>query len=464
MQSFVTYVKNILSEAGGNKFTTSAISSFLASVKDDESRRLTEDDLRLWVVNMMLSGFKKSTRKRYFGKLSTLYGEWTTDGVTSPFGKVSDVIDSDLETAGGQADYNLDIVPRLLKKTGDFSGWEYINVFFYLLFDVEATMTDAINLRFDSTLPELLQIDTVIEAMRETRQIKYVFGLNRGAKREPQLLRELTADLCATLSMEGMRFGEKFSRKSITAIWIAAALRCRIPVGEICGIVRDMPDEYAFLSLIKPCPISEARKAAILKTVADSINNQTNHWFVMRMRQGYTPDDIKDAIIKKTKGVYDLMSFYYPTRTVVREGKGKKKIREEVPYIPGIMFFRTRRDQVAPLFGKIGDMAWCYRLSNSPDSPYSTISGKEMEAFQRHIGKFTDDIKMELVTDGENTFGVDDVVKINGGMLAGNIGVITAVHNQDGTVTYSLKLSTDSAFKWTVVEVENIFVEPSPNT
>lgn len=256
-----------------------------------------------------------------------------------------------------------------------------------------------------------------------------------------------------------MKFGGAFSRESITAIWIAAALRCRIPLGDIRALVRTLPTEYSFLSIIDPTPLTDTRKASILKVVADSINDKTRQWFVMRMRSGRTPDDIRQAIEYNVPDLYGDTSFFYPTRVRYREGKGKKMVKEEVPYIPGILFFKTRRDRVGKLFSKIGDMAWCYKYTNTPGSPYSTISRREMEKFQRHIGKFSDDIKMELVTDTGSRFAVDDVVKINGGMMAGSVGVITAVHNQDGTTTYTLQLSSDSACVWTVKDMEEIYIE-----
>lgn len=461
MQSFANHVKSTLSKETGNKFTSSALTSFLSWVNPSDSHGLDDADLRLWISGMILNGYKKTTRKRYFGKLNNLYNEWTSDGTPSPFGKVTDAINTDFDFPTGEAEANLEIVQRLHKKSKDSIGWEYINAFLYLLYNVEASFADVINLKFDDAVVDLPQIDDIIDSMRGTRQLKYVFSLNRGAKREPQLKRELSADMEATLRMAGMKFNEAFSRESITAIWIATAFRCHIAVNEIRAIVKEIPAEYASLSLIDPQPISKERKKSILKTVADTINRQTNCWFAMRLRNGNTPDDIKEAIKSRTSDIFESMMFYYPTRTVYREGKGKKKIREAVPFVPGILFFRMRYDQVASLFNKIGDLAWCYRYSHSPSSPYSTISRHEMEKFQRHVGNFTSDIKMQLVTEGVEHFAVNDVVEIKGGMMAGNIGVITSVHNQDGTITYSLNLSADSSCRWTVEGIEDVLLAPT---
>lgn len=458
MGGFTSYVKSTLANADGNKFTSSALSSFMSSVWISDSQCLTEDDLRLWVAYMILSGFKKTTRKRYFGKVKTIYNEWSSDGLQNPFGKARDAIECDYNDNSTQAKANLEIVPRLLAKNKDSIGWEYINAFFYLLYNVEATLADVINLKFDDPVPDLPQIDDIMVAMKDTKQLKYVFGLNRGTKRAPQLHRELLDNLVVTLQISGMKFSEKFSRESITAIWIAAALRCHIPLNELRSMITDVPAEYAFLSLIRPREISKDRKAKILKTVANSINKKTTNWFVMRMRSGNTPEIIKKAIKENTSGIYDSMMFYSPTHILFREGKGKKKLREEVPYIPGILFFRTRYDQVAPIFAKIGDRAWCMKESNAVDARYSVISQEEMSNFQRCVGQFTDDIRINLI-EVSRGLGKGRMVRITAGMMKGYQGKIEDVHDDKGTRIFFLKISNEKALKWTA-EVDEAFIEP----
>lgn len=458
MSDFVSYVKSALDNADGNKFTMSAFTSFLTWVKTNNSENLSEDDLRLWIAGMIMSGFKKATRKRYFGKVKSLYSEWSTDGQPNPFNKLSDVIDLDFEESSSRENDNLEIVPRLLAKTKDSEGWEYINAFLYLLYNVKATLEDVINLKFDDQVVDLPQIEDLIEAMRETKQLKFVFGLNRGAKREPQLKRELVANLEDTLQMAGMKFDEEFSRESITAIWIAAAFRCDIPINEIRSMVSEIPSEYAFLSLIRPEEISEERETSILKTVANSINKKTTCWFVMRMRSGITPESVRNAIEEKASDIYKSLVFYYPTRQIIIKGKGNKKICKENPYIPGILFFRTRYDRVAPLFAKIGDMAWCMKERNAADAKYSVIPRQEMEDFQKYVGQFTDDVRIQLV-DASRGLGKGRMVRVTAGMMKGYKGKIEDINDDKGTRTFFLQISNEKALKWTA-EVDEAFIEP----
>lgn len=129
-----------------------------------------------------------------------------------------------------------------------------------------------------------------------------------------------------------------------------------------------------------------------------------------------------------------------------------------VPYLPGLLFFRLRSDKVGKFMSGIGNMAWCYRRTNSPDSPYSYITQHEMTRFQRHIGKLTSDIEIELINHRQANIG--DKVKINGGgLLDGMEGIVREICNTDGTRTYVLRFSETSFIRWNDIRVEEAFIE-----
>lgn len=82
-----------------------------------------------------------------------------------------------------------------------------------------------------------------------------------------------------------------------------------------------------------------------------------------------------------------------------------------------------------------------------------------MKEFQRHIGLFSSDIRMELVS-RDISFSVNQAVKINGGIMDNRIGVIQCVKNTNGTRTYTLALSDREYATWTVEDIEEIYIEP----
>lgn len=460
MSTFLKYVENRISNEPNDKFLAYAGASFLKSCTNHGYDNLSVKALQSWGIDMLLDNLKRTTRKKYFSKIHTLYQEFRRGAEPITFDDAKEIIDYDSDATGNNARANLSLIKRLLKIDSIDSDYESISIFLYLLYNVEATLTDIISMKFDNTTTHISQLEDVIEAMRGTKRKRYVFGLGQGKKRETQIKRDMLHGMQSALTKYGFYFGETFSRESITAIWITVALNIGIKAGEICSIVRRFPDEYAYFKHIDVIQLTQHRKQGILQRVADQINDKSCKWFIMRMRAGKSPDDIKAAICSNFGTMLNDMAFYYPTRPVVRFDKHNRKVRHDEPYLPGILFFRMRCDKVATLFNGIGDMAWCYKTSAAHDSRYCTIPPREMRKFQMHIGKLTPDVRMELVTRDE-PLATGMSVQINGGgRMEGHIGIIESVKNTDGTRTYTLVLSDYDIARWTVEDIEEVYVHP----
>lgn len=142
-----------------------------------------------------------------------------------------------------------------------------------------------------------------------------------------------------------------------------------------------------------------------------------------------------------------MINYYYPMRIVKRMVK-KKMVSKEIPIIPGILFFRLPYDRVGPLIGVIGDLAWCFRTTNSASSPYSVIPRSEMKAFQRCVGSYTSDIEMDIISSLPPLEVGDEVVIEDGSILTGQQATIRKVRSIDGTLTYTLRLSDTAYLRW----------------
>ncbi len=153
------------------------------------------------------------------------------------------------------------------------------------------------------------------------------------------------------------------------------------------------------------------------------------------------------------------VTLYYPTREIVFK-ENKKIIKREVPYIPGLLFFRIGTNQIVPLMREIGDLAWCYKERNSPGANYSVIPRVEMERFQRYVGKFTEDVEMELASN--SSLGIGRRVRITGGMMEGYEGEIQDIEesteNGCRRRLFQLNISSDQALRWTV-SIEDVYIE-----
>ncbi|MDE6631775.1 MAG: hypothetical protein K2K23_02120 [Muribaculaceae bacterium] len=181
--------------------------------------------------------------------------------------------------------------------------------------------------------------------------------------------------------------------------------------------------------------------------MAYSITNKNPGWFVLRLRSGVTPEAIKERLKEKESPLQRQIQYYYPMRSVKKLEK-KKVVSMEVPVIPGLLFIRLPYDRVSPLIGIIGDLAWCYRSTANPSSPYSVIPQAEMRIFQRSVGAFTEDVEMEIVSELPSLNVGDEVMIEDGSHLDGQVATIRKVISVDGTLTYTLRLSDTAYIKW----------------
>ncbi len=454
---FTEFVENKVTADSSDRTQKSACASFLKSSVTE----VAEESLRGWIVDMIIAGLRPATRTKYVSIIATLYKEWGGGRCDAElFDSVKELTAIDVEDLLKRGNANLNQVKCLLRVDGKSVDFEIINIFLYLLFDVNASLKDVINLKRGDSYPDISQLADIVETMSLSTRKKYLFGLGQGKKREGQIISELLHHLSGTLTTYGFDFGSEFSRDSITSIWIAAALNAGVSAYEICMTLNNLPGGYSFLEQTRRSDIQPDMQLLTMQRVADSIHCNTRRWFVMKMRFGNTADDIKAAIDSTLETELGGIAYYSPSHTVVSVDKEGRRRRVEKPYIPGILFFRMRQDKVRKLFSHIGDLAWCYKWSNTPDSAYCTIPSSEMKAFQAHVGSFTPDIKMELVT-RDTALPVDSAVRINGGgVMENHVGIICSVKNNNGTRTYTLALSDREYATWTVKDIEEIYIEP----
>lgn len=459
-----TFVVNALSSNPVGTLSHKALMSLKASAKRYGFDTLGDDELRLWIVDMGLGRLKRSTMTMYFNRLHVLSRSWYDFSKSDPFENVRGDLYRDETAKIDEAIENLEIVRRSLTQQSatnrDDGENEIFDIFLYLLYDVNATIYNAINFTFDEAVGKLPQIEDISDKYKATKRTKYVFGLQQRQARDSQITREITSKLTTQLSDLGLKFSAPLSRDTINAIWVAAALRSGISAIEIRSVVDIVPQAYRLLELIKPISLTPTRKTEILQKVADHINDNKKYWYVMQLRPGKTPQDVKRKLETKGYSLLNEICFYYPSHTIMQKNGRKKLQQKTVPYLPGVLFFYLRRNDVAPLFSKyIGAEAWCFRYTNRADSPYSAISRTEMEQFQRYVGEFTDDIRLEMVT-RDQAFPIDELVKVYGGAMDGRICRITAVDNKDDKREYTLALAENVVVRWVVKSVEALRLEP----
>ncbi len=435
--------------------------SFRSSARRNGFESISGTALKTWAVDMMLRGFKISTCRRYVAGLHSFLKKLLDldKQLEDEFRLLKNSLNEFGRNEFVRLDYNQGKISRLTRLVDKSSDCPAISVMLYLLYNVEAGLIDAVNLKCAECHTDCPQIDEVFEMTKRSPNAKYLFPLKQGKKRITQIIRELISEMHAVASDCGMNFKKSFSRESLTEIWISAAIDRGILASEIRSIVNVLPEPYSFLTLLDRQKLDADRETQIINLVAESLNSRAKQWFVMKLRLGKSPEDIKKCLERDDSRLLKELSFYYPVKTVARK-VNKKIVTENIPYLPDLLFFRSSADIVGSLFSKIGELAWCFRRTNSPDSPYATISRREMTAFQRCIGNFTPDIKMELLTAAPSV-SIGDSVRITGHeYLEGREGVIRKIRNADGKMTYTLKLSDFAVIRWSDVEVGEEYIEP----
>lgn len=456
---FVEYMNSLDPDSLSEMLATRAIPSFSYSLRKHDISEISDYAIRLWIVDMLLDCMKGSTVKRYSGALHTLYKEWRSEmgleGDDSVFSVSLTGLDTDASARRlKEVEDNLEAVERFTKISvkHDSPAFVYNKAFQYLLFDPFASLKDIVNMKFMDSRPDCLHLEDIVTSMRNAPQAKYVFPLQQGKRREPAIIKDLLTELHATGRRGGLNFADSFSRESITSLWIAAAIREDVPYGEIRGLFPSLPGAYSFLSLIPTVEVSEQRKIELMNLVAYSITNKNPGWFVLRLRSGVTPEKIKERLKEKESPLQRQIQYYYPLRSIKKIEK-KKVVSTEVPVIPGLLFIRIPYDRVAPLIGVIGDLAWCYRSTANPASPYSVIPQSEMKVFQRCVGAFTEDVEMDIISELPPLNVGDEVMIEDGSHLDGQMATIRKVRNVDGTLTYTLRLSETAYIKFKDVDL-----------
>ena len=437
--------------------TRRACRSFLAS----GARCASEDDLRLWLSDMLWLGIAPVTRKRYFGRMHSLYLDFLR-GVTpadDPFEAVREVFDAAGAICAAPGDAQLKAVRVLAARcmAADGSAAALSRIFMFMLYDAGTPLADVAGMKFDMPRPACDQIAEIIDRQRVSCRRQYVFDLGQCRRRPAQIIRELDAALGhAGRSWGVFADGDGLVVGKIKALWGALARNAGVAPAVARAVIGSLPPECAWLSPVRAAEIDDAGRMAAICRVADFINPATPRWHVMRLRRGVTPGDIRATVGEGTETAQNAspsVALYYPTHRVARR-EGKKLTFHDEPFLPGILFFRTRTDRVAAVMARMADKAWCYRTVNTPDAPYAVIPDTEMERFRKYTGCLTPDADVALAD--TRTLGPGTRVRITGGVMEGYEGV---VYGRGEDLTFALRLTADTALKWTV-NVPPDMVEP----
>lgn len=454
-RSFLYFVEQEVAGApSADRLADKAAASFLSLGALDRAPGIDADarNLRSWLALMIAKGTTRSTATRYLAKLHALYRRVMGDGAESLFASLR----QDLERPElwhpapnpGALECILKIPYKVQSLTAEEK--ETARILFYLLSLGGLDFTTAIEAAFDTPRPALEQVDTIVELQKSSGRRKYLFSLSQGKTTPRRITAALSQRLGRLLASFGAPVSDGISSATIAGWWVEAALRAGIAPDVIAAVAGTVPSACKWLGIVRPATLTATQHEETLRRVADWLNPVTPRWYALHLRGNVSPGDIMERLRDINPGLAASAHFFYPTRTRLRIA-GKKKVKVEEPLIRHIAFVKIAPDRVRALMGAAGEMAWCYKDTNAPGAPYSVIPGESMKAFQRFIGIFDEESRLELVRD--INFFQGQKVRITGGIYAGLEGEVlkeASSDNDDTLQTFILKLSHSQYLKWEV--------------
>ncbi|MDE5883235.1 MAG: phage integrase SAM-like domain-containing protein [Muribaculaceae bacterium] len=190
---------------------------------------------------------------------------------------------------------------------------------------------------------------------------------------------------------------------------------------------------------------AEENKKLWDKTVNAVLTHEMPRWYAMHLRKGVDYDELRKDINESIRPVPEL---FYPSETI-KKRVGNKTVIDEKPFISHTVFFKSYPEKILPMFSRIGDKAWCYRVTRNAGSPYAVISSRDMKRFQAVIGVFTPDIEVHNLGELSPKPG-ESVVVIKAGYNNRRGEVEDVINTESGSVIFRVKLSTDQGYEWRI--------------
>lgn len=409
-----------------------SIGHFL-SVHDLVISDLSETMAIDWVVELLRDGLSAKNVKKYLDILASLYNKGVTErllpaseGIIKAKARVGGFITAPQESVITDRDELVNRFLVFLRTRADALAtplqpkaavWRDIILFSLLNGAMDlAEVARLTKEESDTFAPESMAI---IERNASPQRRKYVFDLGQSAMTSRQLVREVESK---TLELLRSHVSVKFdnARSAVGSMWVEMAMRNGATASVALGSQPAGLECHMLPAVALHGNVPEVLKAQLVQSIATAINANPQRWFAMRLRPRVTPEEIH-RYIKEVAEPWQPAETFYPLAEISKR-IGRKLVKLQKPYIADVLFFKSQLTDVLPLFQRIGDKAWCYRVANVPGAPYASIPQAEMVRFQTAIGEFTPDTEIQPLGTVELSPG-DEVVVV-GGMLAGQKGIV----------------------------------------
>lgn len=424
----------------------------LRSFLDARNATLTPSSLPLladWLVDLSRAGLTFKTASLYLDAISSIYKKVVKEGRATPSPIPGDLRHRlrELGEKRWEESVNRERFDRLQALTRAAVGSKYADT--ALAADLLLTaLIRAVSLPATAMLrtaeldPDDPEIAAIAERQSSSKR-KFLFGLGQ-SKLTPRQLERHTDRLVGELLRSRGIAAWVNSDATLRSYWAFGALQSGIPAGRVRATIGGVPPGLPALAMTPP---TEACTADEIRSVATTFLVNPLRWYAMRLRPRVKYDQLTQRL-KSLEGV-TLPELFYPCEEIAKR-TGKTMTFQSRPVIPDVVFFRSRVTDILPLFGKIGDLAWCYTTGGRGSGRYAAIPADSFERFQRTIGQFTDG--HEVAGIGELPLRENDRVVVVGGLFQGQEARITKVDGapEDPNAVYRISFFGDNGIEWRV--------------
>ena len=412
-----------------------------------------------WATSLLGQGLALTTVIRHLNILGSLLGSAAKKNLISPSQAPARIAKALRQNSALPPLLDKKIYLRLVsylkedKKNADPRLRVCEDILRYSLLGGAIPLSQLINLRKrDVRRPDAPQLDSYsaeIIRRNETPTRLYVFSLNQSQRTPRQIANEINeifrpwVQRFGLMQAPGGTTKEEPDADAIAAsIWAALAMHAGATPSEALGCLRRSAP-LAIPQYCTPATVSEETAAEWRKCVAEMLRRTEPQWYAMQLRRGVKFEELRREISENIKPVPEL---FYPCETIMRVVRNKKVVQDQ-PVISRTAFFRATPDAILPMFRKIGDMAWCYRVHNSSLAPYAVIPRAEMKRFQAAVGIFTPDIELHPLGTLTPRPG-EQVIVIAAGYQGRTATVEEVTPRADGSVIIRVLLATDQGYEW----------------
>lgn len=416
-----------------------------------------------WVSHLLFNGYSLKTATFYLRRLGALYSKAVAEGLakeTAAFSALKSKLTapgaSRLENAPGKDTFSRfnRLICADLSKTS--SRQLVRDMLVYAVYLGGMTAREIADCRKEDYKGDNPYILAIISRYSNPKR-KYLFPLDRSAKHASQLAAEVERGSAELLRSFSIKVSAVTANLTLD-VWCAIAAECGIPRAEIAACAAPRQRSNAVTAFVDPEEIDETKKRKIRDRVVNQVTDNPLHWYAMQLRRCVNYKLLASRLDEKK---IELDDIYYPMHDIIRK-VGDRQVFENTPVVSWLLFFRARASELNRLFHEIGDLAWGYRSSRTPGSPYAIISAKEIYSYQTAISTLS--TVTCVMPEGSTPLQPGDRLIIIGGLFNGRPATFESVatggsrnaagnsQEGEGNTIYRILLDGGKSCEWVVHE------------